>query len=174
MSADTRPGPDEFHEFYAGYVSLVPAGNVLDILDAQPAELRRLLGSVRSDGETYRYDAGKWSVREVLGHVCDTERVFGYRALCIGRGDATALPGFDEKTYASASGAHARTLNDLASDFAAARAANGFVLRHLPESAWANVGDANGSPVSVRGLAYIMAGHVLHHMSVLRERYRIG
>jgi hypothetical protein len=170
----SRPGPDEFAAFYASYVARVPDRPILDVLAAQPAEIRRALEALPRERETFRYAPDKWSVREVLGHVGDAERIFGYRALCVGRGDTTPLPGFDEKAYVASSGADALTVADLIEEFAAVRAANLSMLRRLPEAAWANVGTANANPVSVRALAFIMAGHVLHHLAVLRERYGAG
>jgi hypothetical protein len=166
-----RPDPSEFAPSFAGYVKLVPEGDILACLAAQPGDLRRLLAGIPPERETHRYAPGKWSIREVLGHVCDAERVFGYRALCVGRGDKTALPGFDENDYAAASGADTRPLPALLEELERARLANLDVLRHLPEAAWRHLGTANHGPLSVRGQAYVMAGHVLHHMGVLRDRY---
>jgi hypothetical protein len=168
------PGPGEFAEFFAGYISRVPEGDILEILGAQPAEIRRALASVRPERETFRYAPGKWSIRDVVGHVSDSERVFGYRALCIARGDESAFPGFDEQVYAAAAGADACPLAELLREFEAARTANLAVLRRLPAAAWLNVGTANASPASVRALAWILAGHPLHHLAVLRERYGVA
>jgi hypothetical protein len=170
----SRPDPTEYAPFYAGYISRVPEGGILEILERQPADIRRALATVTPDRETFRYAPEKWSIREVLGHIGDAERIFGYRALCIGRGDKTPFPGFDEKPYVAASGAGQRALADLADEFAAVRAANLIVLRHLAEAAWLNTGTASNNPVSVRAVVYTMAGHVLHHMAVLRERYGVG
>jgi hypothetical protein len=170
----SRPDPKEYAPFYAGYIARVPEGSILEILERQPGEVRRALAAVASERETYRYAPEKWSIRELLGHIGDAERIFGYRALRIGRGDQTPLAGFDEKPYVAASGADTRPLADLLEEFAAVRAANLIVLRHLPEAAWLNMGTANNNPVSVRAVAYTMAGHVLHHMAVLRERYGVG
>jgi hypothetical protein len=169
-----RPDASEFAPFFAGYVARVPEEDVLPVLAAQPGEVESLARGVAADRETFRYGPGKWSIREVLGHVCDAERVFGYRAFCIGRGETASLPGFDENAYAERSGAHDRPLADLAREFAAVRAANLLALDSLAPAAWRNVGTANKSPVSVRGLAYIMAGHARHHLAVLRERYGIA
>jgi hypothetical protein len=169
-----RPGPGEFDAFFAGYISRVPDGDILAILEEQPAAIRRVVDAVPRDRETYRYAPGKWSIRDVVGHIGDTERVFGYRALCIARGDKSAFPGFDEQLYASTAGADARPLADLAREFAAVRAVNLSVLQHLPAVAWRNVGTVNAAPVSVRALAFIMAGHPLHHLVQLRNRYGLG
>jgi hypothetical protein len=169
-----RPESTEYAPFYAGYVARVPEGSILEILARQPEEVRRALATVPDERETYRYAPDKWSIREVIGHIGDAERIFGYRALRIGRGDETPLPGFDEKPFVAASGADARPLAGLVDELAAVRAANLIVLRHLPQAAWLNMGTASNNPVSVRAVAYTMAGHVLHHMAVLRERYGVG
>jgi uncharacterized damage-inducible protein DinB len=169
-----RPDASEFAPFFAGYVARVPEDDILAVLAAQPAEVDTLAREVTRERETYRYAERKWSVRQVLGHVCDAERVFGYRAFSIGRGESATLPGFDENAYVETSGAEARPLEDLAREFGAVRRANILALQALATGAWRNVGNANGSPVSVRGLAYIMAGHARHHMAILRERYGLG
>jgi hypothetical protein len=169
-----RPRETEFAPFYAGYVSLVPEGEVLGVLEAQPGEVSRLAASVPQTRETHRYAAGKWSIREVLGHITDGERVFGYRAFCISRGDQTSLPAFDEGEYVKTSRFDTRSLGELARDFAAIREANLTVLRRLPEADWERAGTANAKRVSVRALAYIMAGHVRHHLGILRDRYGVG
>ena len=169
-----RPGADEYASFFAGYVSLVPETDVLPVLAAQAVDLRRLAAAVPAARETYRYAPGKWSVREIFGHVGDGERVFGYRAFCISRGDRTPLPGFDENDYIAQSAYDERTVAELADDFAGLRAANLAVLGRLNDAQWTRVGNANGRPVSVRALAFIMAGHLRHHLGVLKSRYAIG
>jgi DinB family protein len=166
-----RPAPDEYAPFFAGYVSLVPEPDALAVLRAQPGEIERLARAVPTERETYRYAPGKWSVREILGHIGDAERVFGYRAFCISRGDHTPLPGFDENTYVAESAYDARSAAALAADFALLRAANLAVLDRLDEARFGRIGNANGKPVSVRALAFIMAGHVRHHLGVLKARY---
>jgi hypothetical protein len=168
-----RPKPDEYAPFYAGYVSLVPESDALAVLAAQPAELQALAGKVPADRESHRYAAGKWSVREVFGHLTDGERVFGYRAFCISRGDKASLPGFDENSYIAGADYDNRPLQELAADFAALRKSNLKVLRRLPAGDWAKSGTANGTPVTVRALAFVMAGHVRHHLGVLRARYGV-
>ena len=169
-----RPRDTEFAPFYAGYVSLVPEGEVLDVLAAQPGEVGRLAASVPQARETHRYGPGKWSVREVLGHVTDGERVFGYRAFCISRGEQAPLPGFDEQDYVRTSGFDARPLAEIAREFALLREVNLGVLRRLSDTDWDRMGTASGTPVSVRALAYILGGHVRHHLGILRDRYGVG
>jgi len=166
-----RPTEAEYAPFYAGYVALVPEADVLGVLESQPAEFDAIAGALSVERETSRYAPGKWSVRQVVGHVVDAERVFGYRAFCISRGEQTALPGFDENDYVARATWAQRPLGELAREFAAVRASNLEALRPLDAEAWRRSGIANASPISVRALAFIMAGHVRHHLSVLRRRY---
>ncbi|HEX6900634.1 MAG TPA: DinB family protein [Thermoanaerobaculia bacterium] len=169
-----KPSESEYAPFYAGYISRIPAEDVLEILENQSAELRKLADAASPDEEVFRYAPGKWSVREVFGHLIDGERVFGHRAFRIGRGDQTPLPGFDENHYVAASGYHGRTLSSLAAEFALVRAANLTILHSLSGEDWRRLGTANNHPVSVRALAFIMAGHVNHHLAILGERYGLG
>jgi hypothetical protein len=169
----TRPAASEHAPYYAGYVSLVPEEDVLPVLTRQTTELRDLALAIGLDRETHAYASGKWSVREVFGHIVDAERVFGYRAFSISRGETQPLPGFDEKDYAAQARCRDVRLADLAREFALVREANLIALERVDAAAWANVGTASGHPVTVRALAYMMAGHVRHHLRVLAERYGI-
>jgi hypothetical protein len=169
-----RPAESEYAPFYARYVALVPETDILGVLGRQVEDLRRLVVSLPPPRETYRYAEGKWSLREVLGHVVDGERVFGHRVFCISRGEPAALPSFDEKQYVRASRYEATPLLELADELALVRAANLVVLRRLEEGQWARVGTASGQPVTVRALAWIMAGHPRHHLGVLKERYGVA
>lgn len=171
-----RPEPDtEYAPFYETYVSKVPEEDPLAVLEAQADQVRRLAAAVPEDRERFRYAPGKWSVREVFGHLADAERLFGYRALCIGRGDTTTpLPGFDEVRYMAEAGFDRVPLAELAAELAALRETNLTLLRRMDAAAWARIGNANGTPVSVRALAFIMAGHVRHHLGILRERYGVA
>jgi hypothetical protein len=155
-------------------VGLVPEADVLPVLREQADTIRRLVASLSPEGETFRYAAGKWSVREMLGHIGDGERVFGYRALCVSRGDQASLPGFDQDDYIATAGFDTWTAAELAEDFARLRASTIALLEHLPAARWSQTGTANGKRITVRALAYVMAGHVRHHLGVLRERYSIG
>ena len=166
-----RPADSEYAEFYATYTSLVPDGDVVETLGAAPEELEALLRGVRGEPETFAYARGKWSIREVVGHVVDTERLFGYRALHIARGDAAELPGMEQDDWASGSNASGRKLVDLLGEFRALRAANTLFFASLDESTLARTGIASGVSFTVRALATIMAGHEIHHRGVLRERY---
>lgn len=169
-----RPEPGtEYAPFYETYVSKVPEAEVLPVLEAQVAQVRRLAAAVAPERERFRYAPGKWSVREVFGHLADSERLFGYRALCIGRGDRAPLPGFDQVRYLAEAGFDEVPLAELAAELAALRETNVTLLRRMDEAAWARIGTANGTPVSVRALAFIMAGHLRHHAGILRERYAV-
>lgn len=168
------PSPSEYAPFYAGYIARAPAGDILDALARQPEQLGELASGLTPEQEQFRYAPGKWSVREVFGHLNDAERVFGYRAFCIGRGDTNPLPGFDENQYVAASGYDSCPLRELADEFALLRGANLVTLRRFDDDDWRNQGIANGVPVSVRALAFILVGHVNHHLAGLRERYAVG
>ncbi|HSH44504.1 MAG TPA: DinB family protein [Longimicrobiales bacterium] len=169
-----RPADGEYAAFYAPYVERVPDGDVVETLVRGGDEMRRLLGGLAETQAEHAYAPGKWTIKQVVGHVADSERVFAYRALRIARGDETPLPGFDEKTYAPAGEFGARSLSDLLDEFSAVRAATVALLRGFPPAAWSRRGTASGQPVTVRGLAWITAGHALHHRAILKERYGVG
>src|SRR6185503_2488114 len=166
-----RPTQAEFASFYAGYVSLVPENDIMSVLEGQTADVFQQTRAFVPKREEFRYAEGKWSVREVLGHMTDAERVFGFRAFCFSRGDENALPGFEQNDYVARSGYDRCSLGDLGQEFGQRREANLVVLRRLDDAAWRRIGTASGKPVSVRALAYIMAGPVRHHLHVLSTRY---
>lgn len=166
-----RPEPDEYAPFYANYISQVQGNDILAALDEQRRQMLLLLsGRSESDGDI-RYAPGKWSVKEVVGHICDAERVMSYRALCIARADATPLPGFDENNYVANSSFSRTPLADLIENFIAVRRATLSLFRNFDEQAWGRRGIANKNEVTVRALAYIIAGHELHHRRILQEKY---
>jgi uncharacterized damage-inducible protein DinB len=169
-----RPTDTEYATFYARYVGLVPESDILAVLEPQVEEIRRLLAPVSAEKEVYRYAEGKWSIRQVLGHLVDGERIFGYRAFCISRGEQAALPSFDENQYVAGARSDGVSLRELVDELALVRQANLAVLRRLDAREWAQVGTASGKPVSVRALAWVMAGHPRHHVEVLRERYSVS
>ena len=154
-------------------MALVPETDIVGVLEPQVEEIRRLLAAVPAERETYRYAEGKWSIRQVLGHLVDGERVFGYRAFCISRGEQAALPSFDENQYVAEARSDGVPLRELVDELALVRRSNLAVLRRLDAREWARVGTASGKPVSVRALAWVMAGHPRHHLQVLRERYGV-
>jgi hypothetical protein len=173
MPRTSRPGEGEYAPYYGKYIALVPAGDICQVLRETGQGLLELLRHVPESGADYAYEAGKWSIKEVIGHIADTERVFGYRALRFARGDATPLPGFDENQWVPPGRFGDRALAHITSEFAAARAATIALLEGLPEEAWTRRGEANGQGVSVRALACIIAGHALHHQQLLVERYSV-
>jgi hypothetical protein len=141
------------------------------VLAGQAAEFQALLGALSPDQAGFRYADGKWTIREVLGHVIDTERVFGYRALCIARGETASLPSFDQDTYAAQSGHDRYALPDLLDEFKHVRQGHFSMLRHLDQPAWERAGMVNNHAITVRSLAYMIAGHARHHVGILKERY---
>jgi hypothetical protein len=164
--------PDEYGAPYAGYISQVPLGaDIVDLLARQRDATLARFAALPEDRGGYRYATGKWSVKEVLLHLSDAERVMAYRALRIARGDTTPLPGFDENAWAPLSGADEQPLTALAQEWGDVRQASLVLFRHLPADAWTRRGTASGHGVSVRALAWIIAGHERHHMGVLGERY---
>jgi hypothetical protein len=169
-----RPTETEYPPFFARYVALVPETDILGVLEQQVDEIRRLAASVPPPRETHRYAEGKWSIRQVLGHLVDGERVFGYRAFCISRGEQAPLPAFDENQYVGASRFDATPLPELVDELALVRRSSLVVLRRLEEAEWARTGTASGKPISVRALAWVMAGHPRHHLGLLRERYGVA
>lgn len=166
-----RPEPSEYGAYYGTYISKVPEGDVLDILERQRGEIRQLLGDLPADKENHRYAPGKWSIKEVIGHVADTERVFCYRALRFARGDRTPLPSFDENSYVLNANFAQRTIIDLAEEYDAVRQATVLLFRNLSPDALMRTGTACEKEFTVRALAYMVAGHVGHHLALLRERY---
>ncbi len=171
---NVRPRPDEYDTAFERYVSRVPESDVLPALERQPAELSSAFSSLPPGRETFRYAPGKWTIREVVGHMLDSERVFGYRALAVSRGERASLPGFDENDYARVSGHGGRTLAALLDELASLRASHVAMLRYLDDEAWGRLGTANGLPITPRALAYILVGHVRHHMAVLVDKYGVG
>src|ERR1044071_677514 len=166
-----RPEPGEYDQFYAGYLAHVPDGDLLTMLAAQGRETAKLLRSVPVSRADFAYAPGKWTLKEVIGHVSDAERVFSYRALRFARGDATPLASFNEQAWAPQSGARARTLGDLVDELTTVRRATLALLAHLPAEAPLRRGTASGKEITVRALAWIIAGHELHHVRIIRERY---
>jgi len=169
-----QPLESEYAPYYSGYVAYVTEDEILPVLRSQMDALDVLLGRVAPDRETYRYAEGKWSIREIVGHLIDGERVFGYRAFCIARGESQNLPGFEQDDYMLTAPYDRIELEDLLSELRLVRLSNIAMLRNLDEESWLRMGTANDNQVSVRALAFIIAGHARHHMGVLRERYGLG
>ncbi len=167
----TRPETNEYAPDYGKYVTLVPDGVIATTLAAQLEETLALFHSISEEQGSYAYAPGKWSIKELLGHIIDCERIFAYRALCIGRNDKTPLPGFEQDDYVASTDFNARTLSTLIDEFAAVRQANLALFKHFTDAEWQRRGTASENEVSARALAYIIAGHELYHRGILKTRY---
>lgn len=167
----SRPEPNEYHEFYETYVSKVARDGALERLETQIDETLSLLSGLDDERARHRYAPDKWSVKELLGHLIDTERVFAYRAMCIARGERASLPGMEQDDYVAGAGFDDRPLASLLEEYEHQRRSTLALFASLDEGALARVGVANDSKISVRALAFIIAGHEAHHLGVLRERY---
>lgn len=166
-----RLDASEYGPGFSTYISNVPEDDVMAAIEVQLHETRAFLESIGEARASFRYMPGKWSIKEVVGHFTDSERVFSYRATAIARGELQPLPGFDEKIYAENAGFDRLTLRDLIESYVAVRTATILLYRQLPSGAWERRGIANNNPLSVRALAHVTLGHERHHLRVLRERY---
>lgn len=167
----TRPLEGEFLSHFHVYIARVPDGDLLNLLQQQPEQAIQELGEITNEQADFRYAEGKWSLKEVLGHIADTERIMGYRLLRIARGDTTPLPGFEEELFVSNGQFDLRSVTELLQDFSVVRKSTLSLVQHLDDSAWVRMGTASGGPISTRSLAYIIYGHALHHFKIIRERY---
>jgi hypothetical protein len=166
-----RPDSSEYAPYYASYVAKVPDGDLLRTLEANIEETMAVLSALPEAKGNFAYAPGKWTLKEVVGHLSDAERVFSYRALRIARGDQVPLPGFDQQAWPPNAGANSRTLADLLGELRVVRASTLALFRHLPPESVGRVGTASDMPVSVRAIAWIIAGHERHHLGIIRERY---
>jgi len=173
MNSPTRPADTEYAQSYAGYVALVPEDDILGTIEHQSSVTQKLLASLDESRAAYRYAEAKWSVKEVLGHFIDAERIFAYRALAFARGETQPLPGFDENDYVRHAAFDSWKLGDLSEHYALVRRATIVLFRNFPEEAWERRGTASDNPITVRALAWIIVGHERHHVKVLRERYLV-
>lgn len=169
-----RPEADEIPSHWVGYIKRVPELDPVIVCAAQIEETASLLHGLSDTEALHRYARGKWSVKEVVGHLADVERIMAYRALRIARGDTTPLPGFDENAYVPAAKFDARSVADLLGELRTARAATLALLRTFDADAWRRRGTASGKPVSVRAVAFMIPGHERHHIEILRTRYGVG
>jgi hypothetical protein len=168
-----RPEPDEYAGFYARYVEAIPLEReAIDVMEGQAAAID-MLGRLSPEQAAHRYAPGKWSVRQVVGHLADVELIFSYRLLRIARGDATPLPGFDENAFVDAAPFEAQPIAELAGYLQSARGATLAIVRGLDERVMARRGMVNDHLVSARALAYVSAGHLAHHLALLRDRYQL-
>ena len=165
-----RPQADEFPVFYKGYVDTVK-DDVLAELDHQIESFTTLLKGIPLEKSGFSYAEGKWTILELLGHILDTERIMAYRALRIARNDSTPLPGFDENNYVANAHFADRSLIRMAEEFEHLRKANLFLIKSFNETELARVGLSNDKPISVKALVFIIAGHLNHHIRILKERY---
>ncbi|WP_424766521.1 DinB family protein [Paenibacillus sp. sgz302251] len=166
-----RPSKEEYNAYYEQYIGLMGEMDIIDALEAQLESTRSLLVSVTEEQGNYRYAAGKWSLKEVIGHISDNERVMSYRLLRAARGDKTQLPGYEQDHFIQGSSFHDWSMEQTIEDYRSVRRATLTLLRGLSDEAWTRLGAANNSNISVRALAYIIAGHELHHMRFIQERY---
>ena len=165
-----KPQQDEFAPYYNTYISLI-GDDVLDLLEQQAQTFTEYIRNIPEDKADYAYAEGKWTVRQVLGHIIDTERIMAYRALCIARQDTTPLPGFEQDDYVAVADVSDRSLASYAEEFEAVRKSNLYLFRSFEEEALNCRGTASEQPVSVRALLYIVAGHLEHHIRIFEERY---
>ncbi len=168
-----RPKEGEFPAYYAHYIALVTEDNLLESLENQGNEIVSTLKAIPAKKEEFRYAEGKWSVKELIGHVIDTERIMAFRALVFSRAESQSIPGFDENEYVKAGGFDARSLESLISEFKTLRASTLDLMASFSSDQLHNVGNANGLKVTVAALSYIIAGHAAHHVNILKDRYLI-
>jgi DinB superfamily len=171
MEPFPRPERSEAAEYYFNYIDQVPAGDIREVLAAQSSDLQPLFEKISEEQSLHRYAPDKWSIREVLSHVNDTERVFTFRALWFARGFDQPMPSFDQDIAVAGASADRRTWASHVEEFKAIRSASLALFKSLPEDAWSRQGTASGHGVTVRALAFITAGHMAHHARVVRERY---
>jgi len=170
-AAMSRPESSEHAPYYERYTSLVPAGDIVSILTRQMEDTLRLLGGIDETQAGYRYAPDKWSIKQLVGHLIDTERIFSYRALRFARNDSNALTGFDQNDFVRSGDFDDRSFADLVDEFEHVRRATIHLFKPLSEEAWLRRGTASDAEVSVRALAFIIAGHETHHMQILKSRY---
>ena len=170
-AAQTKPAADEYFHDFETYIRLTPEGDIIETLQTQFDAAPELIAQIPADTENFAYADGKWTVKELLGHIVDAEHIMGYRARRIARGDTTPIEGFEQDDYIAGGNFNTRTLDSLLTEFQTVRLANILLLRSLDEEAWLRRGTASGKGITVRALAHILAGHVTHHANILRERY---
>jgi uncharacterized damage-inducible protein DinB len=163
--------PGTYPTYFEKYISLVNTGTVKDAIAKYSSSINDFFTNIPTNKVDYRYGEDKWSIKELLQHLIDAERIFSYRALCIARHDKTSLPGFDENSYAVASNAFKRDWQDLLQEFKAVRASTDLLFESFDASQLEQVGTSNGQPISANALGYITFGHLLHHKRILEERY---
>lgn len=171
MANTGRPAANEYNEYYGRYISLVPEDDIRAAVEEQSRETAALLATIDERKADFRYAPDKWSIKQLVGHVADSERIFAYRVLCIARGETKPLPGFDQDEFMRDANFDSRPFASILDEYRTARASSLAMLRGLPDEAWKRMGTASGNPVSARAVAYTLLGHERHHLNVLRERY---
>lgn len=166
-----RPEKSEYSSYYSTYIGLVSDGDIVQILQEQLDDSFSLLMGLSEIQGLFRYAPEKWSIKEVVGHMADTERIMSYRLLCFARGEKESLPGFNENNYVLSASFDNQTIEELMENFSAVRKSTIQLLKSLKTNVWLRRGNANGAEVSVRAIAYIIAGHELHHRQIIKERY---
>jgi uncharacterized damage-inducible protein DinB len=166
-----RPQQGDYNPYFDNYISLVKGENIIAVLESNLRTTRDFLKSIPEEKADYAYADGKWSVKQVIIHITDTERVFAYRALTIARADNTPLPGYDENIWANNCAAEKRTLADVLEEFLSVRQSTLYLVKSFDEEQFSRKGTTNNNPASVISLLYVIAGHELHHLNVLTERY---
>ncbi len=167
----SKPQPGEYAPYAEGYIAKVPNGPILEILEYLRDSTYSFFSRMTAEQADYTYQEGKWTIKQNLAHIIDTERVFSFRAFCFSRGEQQPLPGFDQDDYMAHADLEGRTIQDLAHEFKAVRDSSLYVYRSLTDEQARAIGIASNHPVSVRALVYMTAGHELHHLDILKERY---
>ena len=167
----TRPTESDYAPPHAAYVELVDEDDILSAMQEQSSATQKLLATLDEQRAAYRYGTGKWSIKEVIGHITDAERVFAYRLVTIARGDETALPGFEENAWVAAADFDSRLFTEILADWVTTRNSTLALARSLSAAAWERRGTANNLPITARALLYLLLGHVEHHCAVLKQRY---
>lgn len=166
-----RPEANEYAAYYSPYVNRVPDGNIIDLLETQHNEWIPSFKELTEEQGHFRYGLDKWTIKEVIGHIADTERIMAYRMLCIARGETIPLPGYDDTSYVQNAEFNRLSMQELLEHVTIVRQSTISLLKILPPDSWERQGNANGAGVTVRGIAYIIAGHELHHRQILQDRY---
>ncbi|TKC12528.1 DinB family protein [Pedobacter polaris] len=164
-----QPQTQEYPEWYERYISLVE-GDVIEILEKQISDFSNFINNLIEKGD-YAYAPGKWTIKELVGHIIDTERIMAFRLTCFARNEKGQIPGFEEDEYVANANFKARSLFSLSEEFAQLRKANMFLIKSLNDEELARSGNANGNLISVKALVYVLAGHIIHHTNVIKERY---
>jgi hypothetical protein len=164
-----RPQTQEYPEWYHKYISLVE-GDVIEILEKQVTEFSDFINSLVGKGD-YAYAPGKWTIKELIGHIIDTERIMTFRLLCFARGEKARIPGFEEDDYVAAAHFNDRSLLSLSEEFSLLRKANLYLVKSLNDEELAKSGNSNGTDMTVKAFVYVLAGHIMHHVNIIKERY---